>query len=182
MTADELASFRALLRAQAAGPPRRGRVFPARGRSADAGAPAGVAAAAPVFAGWETVAEPLPATAWPVQPLADPPLRAPPLFGRREAEEAPALAERPTAPVGCAEPLTLAAALPPPAPHLWEVGPSTPEEEPSRSRAPAAAPVGGGGWTRARPPSAQRRLLARLEAVFLAERLGLDARREAQRG
>jgi hypothetical protein len=36
------------------------------------------------------------------------------------------------------------------------------------------------GWSRTRPPNAQRRLLSRLGAVLQAERQGLDARRAAE--
>ncbi len=170
MTADELASFRALLRAQAEAPRRRPRLLAPRERR-------------PVVAAAAPVAPSPPCAPWPVSRaeilvLAASAAAPPPLFGRRAVDAVAATPDATAAPRLSPEPLTLRTVVSPSAPHLWEVPPTAPEPEPPPSP-PAVAP---GGWTRARPPSAQRRLLGRLESVFLAERLGLDARREAQRG
>ena len=148
MTAAELASFRSLLQAQAES--RRH----ARGSSASPTRPAWPQAAAR----WEL--DPgVPA------PAAPPPSR-PSAFGRRSPTDLAA----PPAPAEPEDPLVRSA-------PAWTAPLATPDVAPER--APRPAPPGGriAGWSHVRPPSAQKRVLARLEAVFIAEREGLEARR-----
>lgn len=182
MTADELASFRALLQAQAPPPPRPDRGLFARMRArltvverteppaghTPRARPAGPPRLEAVI--WDGTAHPAPA---------DPPPSHPPAFGRREIGPEPQAAPVPA-------PLT-------PGPAFAAVrlrrrrepaeAFSTPEEPPPttfaseaplRSEGPAPGRIA--GWSTRRPPSAQRRILQRLEAVIGAERQGLDAR------
>lgn len=116
--------------------------------------------------------------------VADPPPLRPPRFGRRaDPEGAAPVGERADEP----DTLLLLGANPPAAAAravAWSY--ETPDVEPQRAPPPPAVPsgplAGAQGWSRVRPPSAQRRLLARLEAVFLAEAQGLEARRAAAAG
>ncbi len=185
MTASELASFRALLQAQTAPPPRPDGGLFARMRArltvverGDAPPPTPLARATGphphltlVEAGSEE------------DRAADPPPSTPPAFGRRDGgpppPELPVASPRPVRP-DLDAPVRLRAAAPP-AELL-----STPDElddprpepsAPARIKAPAPGVIA--GWSRARPATAQRRLLGRLEAVLLAEHEGLEARRAA---
>ena len=194
MTATELASFRALLQAQASAQPGpdRGLFARMRARLTVVEGGAGLAAPSPDVS-LRTASRP-PVAARVEEddllapgPVADPPPSQPPAFGRRDAVD-----ERPAS----------KAAHPKPAPDPAAVleltqavrllhcpaapaGPCTPDDldDPrvevvaTRSQGPAPGIIA--GWSRTRPPGAQRRLLGRLEAVLLAEREGLEARRAA---
>ncbi len=182
MTAAELASFRALLQAQAPVPPLADRGLFARMRArltviendvpVAREAPTGVCRAPTL----EVISATDPAQAPVDSRLADPPPAQPPAFGRRDGG-APQL-----------PPPALEAIAPPKRPaRTFEVD-STPDElddlraEAVSLRASHAEGSATGviaGWSRARPISAQRRLLGRLEAVLLAEHEGLNARRAA---
>ena len=189
MTAAELAHFRSLLQSQAT-PPKpparslfermRGRLTlvervdlppvaePAELDRLDLDQGASLAPAAPIT--WEQLLAP-----------AAPPPRSPPAFGRRDSEGSAAPRLVLVQPAAADEPQA-----PPPEPPVRRrlLGPevfSTPDEE--RPQPVAAVPRGEApapgviaGWSRVRPPSAQRRILARLEAVFLVEQQGLEAR------
>ena len=177
MTAAELASFRALLQAQAAAQPSPDRGLFARMRSRltvveGAAAPrAGLVQAGP-WPRLELVAA-VPADERP----ADPPPSRPPAFGRRDGPPSP-----PRPPNG--EPAVSQLRGPALADFFAtpdELDDPRAEPPPPASTPKADRPTPGviAGWSRARPPSAQRRLLGRLEAVLQAEREGLDARRAA---
>lgn len=185
MDASEIASYRALLQAQAAqpGPPRgwfgRGR------RRADAilltpvpttPAPAPLTMAEPLAAEPLTLETVLAEAAAP--PVPPPPAR-PPQFGRREEPRAAPIDAVADGEQRLGELRRRAVMLFAPA-AAWDEAHSTPDMPVDRpERTSAASPGVIAGWSRVRPPSAQRRILARLEAVFLVEREGLDARRAA---
>ena len=169
MTAAELASFRALLRDQAAAPSRPDRSLFERMRSRLTVVEGGAPARSDAPARGALAARAAAGVAWSAADdvLADPPPSEPPLFGRRSHDAPDALeATRWSSAASRFEP------------------PSTPDELDDRPPPPSVrrdgpAPGVIAGWSRARPPSAHQRLLGRLEAVLLAEREGLDARRAA---
>lgn len=180
MTAAELASFRTLLQAQALPPPRPDRGLFARMRArltlVERAEPSGDAPR-------RTLPPPPPprlaASSWDETDVrvADPPPSTPPVFGRRET--GPEAAAEPARAPAQAPELETVRLRPRPGSHVEEEH-ATPDELPAQRRpsvSAAATPPGTiAGWSRARPPSAQRRILRRLEAVFVAELQGLDAR------
>lgn len=181
MTAAELASFRALLQAQSPGPPLADRGLFARMRARltvvenDAPTPREPPQPARLAPRLEVVA-----TAAPVPsdgPLADPPPAQPPAFGRRGGWAPPTWASSPEP----AEPVPSrrAAASIEACSTPDELDDLRNEAAPPSPRVDGPTPGVIAGWSRARPQSAQRRLLGRLEAVLLAEREGLGARRAA---
>lgn len=182
MHADEIASFRALLQAQAAPAKTQPRSWLQLGRRRDDPfAPAALVERPPPA----SIAAPEPLTLERVvldwsAPAADPPPSRPPRFGRRD-EAVPAAEDgEPADPEqALGELRRRAVMLFAPAP-AWDDVHSTPDL-PVEREAPGTGPAPGviAGWSRVRPPSAQRRILARLEAVFMVEQQGLDARRAA---
>ena len=182
MTAAELASFRSLLQAQAPPPPRPDRGLFARMRArltvVEGTEPPGeTPPARPAFArprlatvSWEE----------PDAPVADPLPGTPPVFGRREAGPDTDAAPRPmSSPSADAARIERVAVRPRVASPADEAHGTPDELPPGRSARLAARPTTTGtigGWSRARPAGAQRRILQRLEAVFTAELQGLDAR------
>ena len=152
----ELARYRAMLQSQAVEAPRRS-VFPARPQMTVVAVPGRP-----------------PALSTPVGP---PPRRVESLFGRRAPE---AVTQPPEAMV-LESPVAEAAPLVRRGPLSAELAETPYHAEDLADPPPVSGPSPGiiAGWSSAKPPSAQVRLLRRLAAVVEAERQGLASRLEA---
>lgn len=181
MTSDDLAQFRALLRAQAAPAPRAGLASRLRGLVAGRSEQTGALGLRPMVVSLDDG----PVVALTVSPALIDEAR----FGRR-AEEAADIRLAQQAAEGA--PMLLTAAIEP-APSSARVllrlradetmqTPCSPDDPRDSSwidlasRQPAPSPGSIAGWSVQKPPSAQSRLLSRLIVVCDIERQGLEAR------